>query len=75
MSAPDDALGLVELVAALFEPDDLVELRAVPEPVKRRWLLASQLPSFHSPGWKARNVHFGPNPRRRRSPTTRDGTG
>ncbi len=72
MSAPDDALGLVELVAALFEPDDLVELRAVPEPVKRRWLLASQLPSFHSPGWKARNVHFGPNPRRRKGGTTAD---
>ncbi|GMV27145.1 MAG: hypothetical protein AMXMBFR58_31760 [Phycisphaerae bacterium] len=72
MSAPDDALGLAGLVAALFEPDDLVELRAVPEPVKRRWLLASQLPSFHSPGWKARNVHFGPNPRRRKGGTTAD---
>lgn len=72
MSAPDDALGLVELVAALFEPDDLVELRAVPQPVKRRWLLASQLPSFHSPGWQAKNVHFGPNPRRRKGGTTAD---
>jgi len=55
---------LADLVAALFEPGDLVELRALPEPVRRRWLRAEQVPTFHvTPAWRAMNVHFGPNPR------------
>jgi len=57
--------SLVDFGAALFQPDDLVELRFLPEPVRRRWIDASMLPNFHfTPACK--NVHFGPNPRRRR---------
>lgn len=66
---------LADLVAALFEPGDLVELRALPEPVRRRWLRAEQVPAFHvTPAWRAMNVHFGPNPRRRRGGTGADVT-
>lgn len=66
---------LADLVAALFDPGDLVELRALPEPVRRRWLRAEQVPTFHvTPAWRAMNVHFGPNPRRRRGGTGADVT-
>jgi putative DNA primase/helicase len=65
--------GFGRLVAALFEPDDLVELRALPEPVKRRWLRAEQVPKVPvAPAWRGTNIHFGPNPRRRKGGTAAD---
>lgn len=73
MNPLDHGRGLADLVASLFEPDDLVELRALPEPVRRRWLRAEQVPTFHiTPAWRAMNVHFGPNPRRRKGGTAAD---
>lgn len=60
---------LADLFAALFEPEDLVELRTLGTPAKRHWLHAAQVSGFMNPipsSWRGLNITFGVNPRRQK---------
>jgi len=73
-STPRHTIGHADLFKALFEPTDLVELRAfVDQQVFRQWVPANELASFQLPeSWLCKNVCFGANPRATRGSATKD---
>jgi len=71
---PQHTISHTDLFKALFEPTDIVELRAfVDQQVIRKWVPANELASCQLPeSWSTMNKCFGVNPRTTRGSATKD---